>query len=87
MRHTTVYSTATILGTNLVDPPDIGVYMLTPPPAATYHITNSLAPHTVHGFPDTSACGKSVGRVMEYWNILLSGLQLERPELHYNMQP
>ena len=50
-RHTVVYSSPTTLGTNLVGTPDVGAYLLVPPAAATYHITNSSAPHTVRGVP------------------------------------
>ena len=50
-RHTVAYSSPTTLGTDLVGTPDVGAYMLAPPMGVTYHITNSLAPHTVRGFP------------------------------------
>ena len=50
-RHTVVYSSPTTLVTDLVDPLDVGAYLLAPKVDATYHITNSSAPHTVWGVP------------------------------------
>ena len=59
-RRVPVYSSATVLGTHLVNPLDVGLYLLSPPTSATYCITNSLTPHTVRSAPGYT-CAWEVG--------------------------